>query len=76
MNEKNFLELVVNLVLIIIFIINTVVFIRVLQKYIFLTKFTKDFEKEIQNLTKAIDRNEEKLLKIKRILEIKEDLYK
>ncbi|WP_338949495.1 hypothetical protein KSU05_07255 [Fusobacterium nucleatum] len=76
MNEKNFLELVVNLVLIIIIIINTVVFIRVLQKYIFLTKFTKDFEKEIQNLTKAIDRNEEKLLKIKRILEIKEDLYK
>lgn len=76
MNEKNFLELVVNLVLIIIIIINTVVFIRVLQKYIFFTKFTKDFEKEIQNLTKAIDRNEEKLLKIKRILEIKEDLYK
>lgn len=74
MNEKNFLELVVNLVLIIIIIINTVVFIRVLQKYIFLTKFAKDFEKEIQNLTKAIDRNEEKLLKIKRILEIKEDL--
>lgn len=74
MNEKNFLELVVNLVLIIIIIINTVVFIRVLQKYIFLTKFTKDFEKEIQNLTKAIDRNEEKLLKIRKILEIKEDL--
>ena len=74
MNEKNFLELVVNLVLIIIIIINTVLFIRVLQKYIFLTKFTKDFEKEIQNLTKAIDRNEEKLLKIRKILEIKEDL--
>lgn len=74
MNEKNFLELVVNLVLIIIIIINTVVFIRVLQKYIFLTKFTKDFEKEIQNLTKAIERNEEKLLKIRKILEIKEDL--
>lgn len=74
MNEKNFLELVVNLVLIIIIIINTVVFIRVLQKYIFLTKFTKEFEKEMKDLTKAIDRNEEKLLKIKRILEIKEDL--
>lgn len=66
MNEKNFLELVVNLVLIIIIIINTVVFIRVLQKYIFLTKFTKDFEKEIQHLTKAIDKNEERLLKIKK----------
>lgn len=74
MNEKNFLELVVNLILIITIIINTIVFIKVLQKYIFLTKFAKDFEKEIQNLTKAIDRNEEKLLKIKRILEIKEDL--
>ena len=36
MNEKNFLELVVNLTLIIIVIINTIVFIKVLQKYVFL----------------------------------------
>lgn len=35
MNEKNFLELVVNLTLIIIVIINTIVFIKVLQKYVF-----------------------------------------
>jgi hypothetical protein len=74
MNEKNFLELVVNLILIITIIINTVISIKVLQKYIFLTKIAKDFEKKKQNLTKAIDRNEEKLLKINRILEIKEDL--
>lgn len=38
MNEKNFLELVVNLTLIIIVIINTIVFIKVLQKYVFLRK--------------------------------------
>lgn len=38
MNEKNFLELVVNLTLIIIVIINTIVFIKVLQKYVFFKK--------------------------------------
>lgn len=72
--ENKILELVVNLILIITIIINTIIFIKVLQKYIFLEKFTKDFEKEMQDLTKAIDRNEEKVLKIKRILEIREDL--
>jgi len=72
--ENKILELVVNLILIMTIIINTIIFIKVLQKYIFLEKFTKDFEKEMQNLTKAIDRNEEKVLKIKRILEIREDL--
>lgn len=72
--ENKILETVVYSILIITIIINTVVFIRVLQKYIFLTKFAKDFEKEMQDLTKAIDKNEEKLLKIERILEIKEDL--
>lgn len=51
-----------------------IVSIKVLQRNIFLTKFTKEFEKEMKDLTKAIDRNEEKLLKIKRILEIKENL--
>ena len=72
--ENKILETVVYSILIITIIINTVVFIRVLQKYIFLTKFAKDFEKEMQDLTKAIDKNEEKVLKIKRILEIREDL--
>ena len=72
--ENKILELVVNLILIMTIIINTIIFIKVLQKYIFLEKFTKDFEKEMQNLTKAIDRNEEKAQKIKRILEIREDL--
>ena len=72
--ENKILELVVNLILIMTIIINTIIFIKVLQKYIFLEKFNKDFEKEMQNLTKAIDRNEEKVLKIKRILEIREDL--
>lgn len=72
--ENKILELVVNLILIITIIINTIIFIKVLQKYIFLEKFTKDFEKEMQDLTKTIDRNEEKVLKIKRILEIREDL--
>jgi len=72
--ENKILETVVYSILIITIIINTVVFIRVLQKYIFLTKFAKDFEKEMQDLTKAIDKNEEKLLKIERILEIREDL--
>ncbi len=72
--ENKILELVVNLILIMTIIINTIIFIKVLQKYIFLEKFTKDFEKEMQDLTKAIDRNEEKVLKIKRILEIREDL--
>ena len=72
--ENKILELVVNLILIMTIIINTIIFIKVLQKYIFLEKFTKDFEKEMQNLTKAIDRNEEKVLKIKRILEIRENL--
>lgn len=72
--ENKILELVVNLILIITIIINTIIFIKVLQKYIFLEKFTKDFEKKMQDLTKAIDRNEEKVLKIKRILEIREDL--
>ena len=72
--ENKILELVVNLILIMTIIINTIIFIKVLQKYIFLEKFTKDFEKEMQDLTKAIDRNEEKVLKIKRILEIREGL--
>lgn len=72
--ENKILELVVNLILIMTIIINTIIFIKVLQKYIFLEKFTKDFEKEMQDLTKAIDRNEEKVRKIKRILEIREDL--
>lgn len=72
--ENKILELVVNLILIMTIIINTIIFIKVLQKYIFLEKFTKDFEKEMQDLTKVIDRNEEKVLKIKRILEIREDL--
>ena len=45
--ENKILETVVYSILIITIIINTVVFIRVLQKYIFLTKFAKDFEKEI-----------------------------
>lgn len=72
--ENKILELVVNLILIMTIIINTIIFIKVLQKYIFLEKFTKDFEKEMQDLTKAIDRNEEKVLKIKRILEMREDL--
>ena len=72
--ENKILELVVNLILIMTIIINTIIFIKVLQKYIFLEKFTKDFEKEMQDLTKAIDRNEEKVLKIERILEIREDL--
>ncbi|ERT42657.1 MULTISPECIES: hypothetical protein [Fusobacterium] len=72
--ENKILELVVNLILIMTIIINTIIFIKVLQKYIFLEKFTKDFEKEMQDLTKAIDRNEEKVLKIKRILEIRENL--
>lgn len=72
--ENKILELVVNLILIMTIIINTIIFIKVLQKYIFLEKFTKDFEKEMQDLTKAINRNEEKVLKIKRILEIREDL--
>ncbi|MEJ6470514.1 hypothetical protein LH398_01110 [Fusobacterium nucleatum] len=72
--ENKILELVVNLILIMTIIINTIIFIKVLQKYIFLEKFTKDFEKEMQDLTKAIDRNEKKVLKIKRILEIREDL--
>ena len=72
--ENKILELVVNLILIMTIIINTIIFIKVLQKYIFLEKFTKDFEKEMQDLTKAIDKNEEKVLKIKRILEIREDL--
>lgn len=72
--ENKILELVVNLILIMTIIINTIIFIKVLQKYIFLEKFTKDFEKEMQDLTKAIDRNEEKVLKIKRILEIRKDL--
>ena len=72
--ENKILELVVNLILIMTIIINTIIFIKVLQKYIFLEKFTKDFEKEMQDLTKTIDRNEEKVLKIKRILEIREDL--
>ena len=66
--ENKILELVVNLILIMTIIINTIIFIKVLQKYIFLEKFTKDFEKKMQDLTKAINRNEEKVLKIKRIL--------
>lgn len=69
MNEKNFLELVVNLTLIIIVIINTIVFIMVLQKYVFLRKFAENFEKEMKDLTKAIERNEEKLLKIRKLLD-------
>ena len=52
--ENKILELVVNLILIMTIIINTIIFIKVLQKY--------------------IDRNEEKVLKIKRILEIRENL--
>ena len=72
--ENKILELVVNLILIMTIIINTIIFIKVLQKYIFLEKFTKDFEKKMQDLTKAINRNEEKVLKIKRILEIRKDL--
>ena len=72
--ENKILELVVNLILIMTIIINTIIFIKVLQKYIFLEKFTKDFEKKMQDLTKAINRNEEKVLKIKRILEIRGDL--
>ena len=74
MNEKNFLELVVNLTLIIIVIINTIVFIKVLQKYVFLRKFPENFEKEMKDLTKAIKRNEDKLFKIRKILGIKEEL--
>ena len=54
MNEKNFLELVVNLTLIIIVIINTIVFIKVLQKYVFLRKFSENFEKEMKDLTKIL----------------------
>ena len=69
MNEKNFLELVVNLTLIIIVIINTIVFIMVLQKYVFLRKFAENFEKEMKDFTKAIERNEEKLLKIRKLLD-------
>ena len=72
--ENKILEIVIYSILIITIIINTVVFIRVLQKYIFLTKFAKDFEKEMEDLTKEIDRKEKKLLKINRILKIKEDL--
>ena len=49
MNEKNFLELVVNLTLIIIVIINTIVFIKVLQKYVFLRKFSENFDKEMKH---------------------------
>ena len=69
MNEKNFLELVVNLTLIIIVIINTIVFIKVLQKYVFLRKFSENFEKEMKDFTKALERNEEKLLKIRKLLD-------
>lgn len=72
--ESKILELVVYSLSIVSVIINIIVSIKVLQRNIFLTKFTKEFEKEMKDLTKAIDRNEEKLLKIKRILEIKEDL--
>lgn len=40
----------------------------------FLRKFSENFEKEMKDFTKAIERNEEKLLKIRKILGIKEDL--
>ena len=72
--ESKILELVVYSLSIVSVIVNIIVSIKVLQRNIFLTKFTKEFEKEMKDLTKAIDRNEEKLFKIKRILEIKEDL--
>ena len=36
--------------------------------------FSSNILSEVEEITKAIDRNEEKVLKIKRILEIREDL--
>jgi len=45
-----------------------------LKRNIFLTKFTKEFEKEMKELIKAIDKNNEKLLKIEKILGTREDL--
>ena len=35
----------------------------------FLRKFSENFEKEMKDLTKAIKRNEEKLLKIRKLLD-------
>ena len=62
--ESKILELVVYSLSIVSVIVNIIVSIKVLQRNIFLTKFTKEFEKEMKDLTKAIDRNEEKLFKI------------
>lgn len=69
--ENEILELIVAYSLSIISIIINII---VLKKNISFTKFTKEFEKEMKDLTKAIEKNEEKLLKIKKILGIKEDL--
>jgi len=69
--ENKILELIVAYSLSIISIIINII---VLKKNISFTKFTKEFEKEMKDLTKAIEKNEEKLLKIKKILGIKEDL--
>ena len=69
--ENKILELIVAYSLSIISIIINII---VLKKNISFTKFTKEFEKEMKYLTKAIEKNEEKLLKIKKILGIKEDL--
>ena len=62
--ESKILKLVVYSLSIVSVIVNIIVSIKVLQRNIFLTKFTKEFEKEMKDLTKAIDRNEEKLFKI------------
>lgn len=69
--ENKILELIVAYSLSIISIIINII---VLKKNISFTKFTKEFEKEMKDLTKTIEKNEEKLLKIKKILGIKEDL--
>ena len=36
---------------------------------VFLRKFSENFEKEMKDFTKAIERNEEKLLKIRKLLD-------
>ena len=61
--ENEILELIVAYSLSIISIIINII---VLKKNISFTKFTKEFEKEMKDLTKAIEKNEEKLLKIKK----------
>lgn len=73
--ENKILELIIVYSLSIIsVIINIIVSIKVLKRNVFFTKFTKEFEKEMKELTKAIDENNEKLLKIEKILGTREDL--